>query len=145
MFRCHLDIASMGRPLRKCVGTVLLAGVALFAFVLVPSAPSLATTDNIHPACFGTSYDPNNFNWLSYQNQCGSYPITITTCTPRGGCGTIENLPNGKTGSTGESKTEIDDQGGYKTFACRGGYHAVATDGVSAVRFTTSAYRCVDI
>jgi len=89
--------------------------------------------------CVGQFYDPAVYNWLALQNNC-QQKITVAFVSRNSGSlvwGSMDLQPGAK-GNTGESKQEIDSQGGILWYVCPYGYIPLDPNGNG---ITTQAVR----
>ena len=73
-------------------------------------------------SCIRQFYDPQMYNWLSFQNDCSqSLAVTyIAVNSPYGGYSA--DLAPGRKASTGFTRDEVRQRGGFELFVCPSGY-----------------------
>ena len=91
--------------------------------------------------CIGEFYDASMYNWLAYTNSCGErLNVVFIPYHPGYGGSSMEIAPGGK-GSTGFSRREVDQKGGFEVYACPSGY--VPVDGQNQyVNRVNTQFRC---
>ena len=100
--------------------TVMLAA-ALIMIGRSAEAQSKYEAGGIYNHCVREFYDPEMYNWLSYENLC-SFSISVVACgVEKGGCWTVD-LRAGRKDEIGYNRREIDGFGGVKAYVCRLGY-----------------------
>lgn len=108
----------------------LLALVGFICTVAVPrvaAAQSATERGGIHSSCVRQFYDPDMYNWYSFQNVC-SYSISVMACgEDQGGCWTMDPIRPGKKDNFGHSRSEVQALGGIVVYVCRAGW--IALDG----------------
>ena len=93
--------------------------------------------------CVGQFYDPTVYNWLALQNNC-QQKITVAFVSRNSGSlvwGSMDLQPGAK-GNTGESKQEIDSQGGILWYVCPYGYVPLDANGNGITTQAVSQYAC---
>jgi hypothetical protein len=112
-----------------------------FCIVLLLSgaaqAQQYATPQN---ACIREFYDPDSYNWLSYENTC-DHGIYVSWVSPRPGLNGSADIPPGGKVSTGWSASEIRAKGGIQAYPCPSHYVPVDANG-NYITQPVSGYRC---
>jgi hypothetical protein len=91
--------------------------------------------------CIREFYDPAMYNWLSYENVCG-HGISIVYVPYRPGYGASQmELGPGRHNSTGWSRSEVQEKGGFGLYICAAGYIPVDANSQYVNRVNTQ-FRC---
>lgn len=90
--------------------------------------------------CIQESYDPNNYNWLTYKNNCNQ-SIHLTMVSGDGSNVGAIDLGPGRHDGPGLTAREVRAIGGMEAYACPAHYAAVDADG-DPVRTQVSEFRC---
>jgi hypothetical protein len=79
--------------------------------------------------CVHQFYDSQMYNWLAFENNCSeSLNVTfVPYIAGHGGGGAMELRP-GRHDSTGLSRREVGDNGGFELYVCPAGYIPVGPD-----------------
>ena len=96
--------------------------------------------------CIAQFWDPKNFGWLSFQNNCGQTVvlqwISLNGTGTWGGAGGAATLKPGGIVNTGQSRSEVNAAGGgYSLYVCPPGFSAVDAGG-RGVRGPGLSYTC---
>lgn len=136
----------------KLRGAAGLASTA--AFVLIASAATTfgqkrggaaKETSAPSPSCIRQFYDPQEYNWLSFQNKC-SQAITLEFVSKRRlsskvyDAGSMDLRPGHKD-STGFSRNEVNKMGGFDIYVCPLHYTAVDANG-RPIETPNAPYHC---
>jgi hypothetical protein len=91
--------------------------------------------------CIREFFDPSLYNWLSFENSCSeSLSVTYIGYNPPHARSSADIGP-GRKASTGLTKNEVAERGGFELYVCRSGYLPVdAAD--NYVSRTNVPYRC---
>jgi hypothetical protein len=106
------------------------------------SAPTLAP---ITQACISEFWDPNSYNWLSFQNNCGQ-PINLTWIArnPTDPVGAASaDIAASQATNTGWSQTEVTQKQDFALFICPSGSYAADSTTRLVIRSPTSTYVCL--
>jgi hypothetical protein len=119
----------------------LLLAVAGFLISPLAHAQQYAT---VATNCLREYYDPNSYNWLTYQNTCGQ-AIHITMVGRDGTpVGAIDIGP-GRHDGPGLSAREVNAMGGMEAYACPAHYVAVEADDTVIRTQVVSSFSCKKI
>jgi hypothetical protein len=102
----------------KNMVALLFASLATFLFMPNTQIARAANYISGLPSnCISQFYNPQNYNWLTFQNNCGqAVSITYTGITaPRNG---QLDLGIGKKGGPGETASEVAKHGGFYLYVC---------------------------
>ena len=112
------------------------------------SASSATTAANytapLSASCIREFWDPNDYNWLSFQNTC-SQPIRVDfiAANPDDTFGmSAKDLAPGQADSTGWSQTDVSRKRGFVLFVCPAGYLAVDSATDQPIRRANENFRC---
>jgi len=87
-------------------------------------------------------YDPQKYNWLSYENVSSEgISITFIPKIPGRGGNNIKLLP-GAHGTTGRSSQEVQAMGGFELYVCPLGYVPVDANNQYVNKIDTPNFRC---
>jgi hypothetical protein len=76
--------------------------------------------------CIRTFFDPNMYNWYSFENTCSeALSITFIPYSPGFGGGAVDYLGPGRATSTGNSREEMQRKQGYELYVCPTGFMPV--------------------
>jgi len=93
--------------------------------------------------CVRSFWDPQYYNWLSYENVCSqTIHIDYMFKDPKYGGASSTTLVPGQHSNTGWSSNEINDHGPLLYFVCPANYLAVDSNTDKFVNQNTSGYRC---
>ena len=112
------------------------------------SASSATTTANyaapLSASCIRQFWDPNNYNWLSFQNTCSqAVRVDFIASNPDDTFGmSSKDLAPGQADSTGWSQTDVSKKRGFALFVCPAGYLAVDSTTDQPVRHANENFRC---
>ena len=91
--------------------------------------------------CIRQFYDSSMYNWLAFENVCSqSLNIVFVSNLPGHGEGAMEVAP-GRHGSTGYSRSEVQNKGGFELYVCPAGYIPVGPDNRYVTRVIPE-FRC---
>jgi hypothetical protein len=91
--------------------------------------------------CVREFYDPAMYNWLSYENVCG-HGISVVYIPYHPGYGGSQiDLGPGRHNSTGYSRSEVQQKGGFELYICPSGYVPVDANNGYVNRVNTQ-FRC---
>jgi hypothetical protein len=92
--------------------------------------------------CIRPFYDANTYNWLAFENGCDLNLVVVFLWrnAPHGG-GELE-LAGGRHGSTGMSRKEVNERGGYMYYVCPSGYIPVDPQTGRYVGRPIESYTC---
>jgi hypothetical protein len=118
---------------------------ALAAGAPTPAAPRLqATVPGLSASCIRSYYNPQMYNWYSFQNNCGQAVHLVWIANnpsdsfgPSGG-----DLGAGQSTSTGWSVSEIQQKQGLSIFVCPAGYIPVDPNSHQMVHSATQGFVC---
>jgi uncharacterized protein len=110
------------------------------------SASTPANAKDLTPlpgTCVSRFWDPNNYNWLALQNDCGQpiYLEFIFNHTVGWAMTGAASLGSGAHLDTGRSSSDINQAGGYELYVCPGGSIPVDLNG-QALQTNVSEFRC---
>jgi hypothetical protein len=91
--------------------------------------------------CLREYYDPNNYNWLTYQNTCNQAIHLTMVGRDRTPEGQIDIGP-GKHDGPGMSAQEVRAVGGMEAYACPAHYVAVEADDTLIRTQVVSSFSC---
>lgn len=76
--------------------------------------------------CIRSFYDPNMYNWYSFENTCSeALSITFIPYNPGFGGGAVDYLGPGRATSTGASRDEMQRKEGFELYVCPTGFMPV--------------------
>jgi hypothetical protein len=95
----------------------------------------------IYNSCIRQFYDPDMYNWLAFENRCSeALSVVFIPYRPGYGGGAADIRPGRKT-STGHSRSEVDDKGGFELYVCPEDYLPVDAEDRYVTRVNTP-FRC---
>jgi len=94
----------------------------------------------IQNACVREFYDPDSYNWLSYENTC-DHGIYVVWVGYRPGLNGSADIAPGKKANTGWSASEIQAKGGINAYPCLSHYVPVDANG-KFITQPVSGFRC---
>jgi hypothetical protein len=103
------------------------------------------TVPPITQACISEFWDPNSYNWLSFQNNCGQ-PINLTWIAknPADPIGASSaDIAAGQAKNTGWSQAEVSQKQDFALFICPAGSYAADFTTRLAIRSPTASYVCL--
>jgi len=123
--------------MKLTVSALILAGCAL----ALPQTLRAQQWANPMTNCLSESYDPSNYNWLTYRNNC-SEAVYVTVVARDGSSysGSFGLRPGQKNG-TGFTRSEVSRMGGMEAYACPYAYNPVDTSG-DVINEPVSEFRC---
>lgn len=128
--------------MRSILG-VIIAAVALG---ISGAASELQAQDyhdgGLYNRCLRAYYDPDNYNWYTFQNNCGE-TLYVVVCPrqPVEACQSGELEP-GEDNNTGTGREGVRRAAGWIAFACREGYLPVDASGTLIRSGPEQRYRC---
>jgi hypothetical protein len=90
--------------------------------------------------CLREYYNPNNYNWLTYENTCDQ-ALYVVLVTNSGGSWALDFSPGSNSGP-GLSANEVRAAGGIHAYACPAGYVPVDPNDNLIRSRPYSQYRC---
>lgn len=121
-----------------------LFGLAVYGLLML-GATTASAQQYVTPqynGCIRQFYDPAMYNWLAYENTCSqSLSVTFVPYQPGHGGGGAVDLGPGRHSSTGLSRREVHDNGGFELYVCPAGYIPVGPDGRYITRVIPE-FRC---
>jgi hypothetical protein len=121
-----------------------LFSVAIFGLLMLGASTAFAQqyVTPEYNGCIRQYYDPNMYNWLSYENTCSqSLSVVFVANEPGHGGGGAMDLGPGRHNSTGLTRREVDSNGGFELYVCPAGYVPVGPDGQYVTRVIPQ-FRC---
>ena len=92
--------------------------------------------------CIRSFFDPQMYNWYSFENTCGeALSITFIPYNPGFGGGAVDYLGPGRSTSTGNSREEIQRKQGFELYVCPTGFLPVDGNDRYVSRVNTM-FRC---
>jgi len=96
----------------------------------------------IYNHCIREFYDPNMYNWFSFENTCSeALSVTFIPYDPGFGASAVDYLGPGRSTSTGDSRDEIQRKRGYELYVCPAGFLPVDGNDRYVTRVNTM-FRC---
>jgi hypothetical protein len=76
----------------------------------------------VYNHCIREFYDPEMYNWFSFENTCGEALSVTFVAINRGFGGAVSYLGAGRKTSTGDSREQVRSKGGYELYVCPAGF-----------------------
>ena len=119
--------------------TLHISAIGLLMAASLASAQTYKTPE--YNNCIRQFYDPNMYNWLSYENVCSvALSIVYIPFNPGYG-GSGMDLAPGRNANTGYSQREVQGKGGFDLYVCPAGYIPVDANDRYVDRVNTR-FRC---
>jgi hypothetical protein len=96
----------------------------------------------VYNHCIRSFYDPDMYNWYSFENTCSeAVAVTFIPYNPGYGGGAVDSLSPGRATSTGDTRDEIQRKQGYELYVCPAGFLPVDGNDRYVSRVNTM-FRC---
>jgi hypothetical protein len=131
-------------PIHAADAVVLLQPALALAALPLPNPGGSSTVAGLSATCIRSFYNPQMYNWYSFQNNCGqAVHLVWIANNPNDHFGAASgDLAPGQTQSTGWSASEIQQKQGLSIFVCPSGYTPVDPSTHQMVRSPTQGFVC---